>query len=88
MRPKSEKVWLIESVQPRGASQGHHGGMFSFTTEGSLGVFSSLQSGPSAELETQTSKLGQGGILLSSLTLGQEEQRSVALGEVRLSLGA
>uniref|UniRef100_A0A8C0SDJ5 Phospholipase A2 n=3 Tax=Canis lupus familiaris TaxID=9615 RepID=A0A8C0SDJ5_CANLF len=40
-----------------------------------------LQSGPSAELETQTSKLGQGGILLSSLTLGQEEQRSVALGE-------
>uniref|UniRef100_A0A452S1M2 Phospholipase A2 n=1 Tax=Ursus americanus TaxID=9643 RepID=A0A452S1M2_URSAM len=44
-------------------------------------VFSSLQSGPSAELETQTSKLGEGGILLSSLALGQEEQRFVALGE-------
>ncbi|XP_008700536.2 cytosolic phospholipase A2 zeta [Ursus maritimus] len=40
-----------------------------------------LQSGPSAELETQTSKLGEGGILLSSLALGQEEQRFVALGE-------
>ncbi|XP_019657522.1 cytosolic phospholipase A2 zeta isoform X4 [Ailuropoda melanoleuca] len=40
-----------------------------------------LQSGPSAELETQTSKLGEGGILLSSLVLGQEKQRFVALGE-------
>lgn len=29
--------------------------------EGSQRVFSSLQSGPSAELETQTSKLGEGG---------------------------
>lgn len=56
--------------------------------EGSQRVFSSLQSGPSAELETQTSKLGEGGILLSSLALGQEEQRFVALGEVRLPLGA
>ncbi|KAM6181028.1 cytosolic phospholipase A2 zeta [Erethizon dorsatum] len=40
-----------------------------------------LQSGPSAELEAQTSKLGEGGILLSSLPLGQEEQRIVVLGE-------
>ncbi|KAM9646133.1 cytosolic phospholipase A2 zeta isoform 2-T2 [Trichechus inunguis] len=40
-----------------------------------------LQSGPSAELETQASKLGAGGILLSSLPLGQEEQCFVALGE-------
>ncbi|XP_011796588.1 PREDICTED: cytosolic phospholipase A2 zeta [Colobus angolensis palliatus] len=43
---------------------------------------SAVQSDPSAELEAQTSKLGQGGILLSSLSLGQEEQCSVALGEV------
>uniref|UniRef100_A0A2K5PYG3 Phospholipase A2 n=1 Tax=Cebus imitator TaxID=2715852 RepID=A0A2K5PYG3_CEBIM len=42
---------------------------------------SAVQSGPSMELETQTSKLGEGGILLSSLPLGWEEQRSVALGE-------
>lgn len=51
-------------------------------------MFSSLQSGPSAELEAQTSKLGEGGILLSSLAQGQEEQHVVALGEVRLCLGA
>ncbi|XP_033046764.1 cytosolic phospholipase A2 zeta-like [Trachypithecus francoisi] len=42
---------------------------------------SAVQSDPSAELEAQTSKLGQGGVLLSSLPLGQEEQCSVALGE-------
>ncbi|XP_045679283.1 cytosolic phospholipase A2 zeta isoform X1 [Phyllostomus hastatus] len=42
-----------------------------------------LQSGPSAELEAQNSNLGEGSILLSSLTLGQEEQRLVALGEGR-----
>ncbi|XP_045863234.1 cytosolic phospholipase A2 zeta isoform X2 [Meles meles] len=40
-----------------------------------------LESGPSAELETQTSQLGEGGILLSSLAIGREEQRFVALGE-------
>ncbi|XP_071078056.1 cytosolic phospholipase A2 zeta isoform X2 [Desmodus rotundus] len=40
-----------------------------------------LQSGPSAELEAQNSNLGEGSILLSSLTLGQEEQCLVALGE-------
>ncbi|XP_020952958.1 cytosolic phospholipase A2 zeta [Sus scrofa] len=40
-----------------------------------------LQSGPSAELEAQTSLLGQGNILLSSLALGQEQQHIVALGE-------
>ncbi|KAF5925521.1 hypothetical protein HPG69_001968 [Diceros bicornis minor] len=40
-----------------------------------------LQSSPSAELEAQSSKLGEGDILLSSLALGQEEQRFVALGE-------
>ncbi|XP_013013951.2 cytosolic phospholipase A2 zeta [Cavia porcellus] len=40
-----------------------------------------LQSDPSAELEAQTSKLGEGGILLSSLPLGQEEQRIMVLGE-------
>ncbi|XP_072868178.1 cytosolic phospholipase A2 zeta isoform X3 [Chlorocebus sabaeus] len=42
---------------------------------------SAVQSDPSAELEAQTSKLGAGDILLSSLPLGQEEQCSVALGE-------
>lgn len=50
-------------------------------------VFSSPQSDPNAELETQTSNLGKGGILLSSLALGQEEQRLVAVGQVRLRLG-
>ncbi|XP_059859548.1 cytosolic phospholipase A2 zeta [Delphinus delphis] len=40
-----------------------------------------LQSGPSAELEVQTSKLGEAGILLSSLALGREQQHVVALGE-------
>ncbi|XP_013368104.1 PREDICTED: cytosolic phospholipase A2 zeta isoform X2 [Chinchilla lanigera] len=40
-----------------------------------------LQSGPSAELEAQTSKLSEGGILLSSLPLDQEEQRTMVLGE-------
>ncbi|XP_008057648.1 cytosolic phospholipase A2 zeta [Carlito syrichta] len=40
-----------------------------------------LQSGPSAQLETQVSKLGEGDILLSSLPLGQKKQYSVALGE-------
>ncbi|XP_020013622.2 cytosolic phospholipase A2 zeta [Castor canadensis] len=40
-----------------------------------------LQSGPSAELEAQTSKLGERGILLSSLPLDQEEQLLVVLGE-------
>ncbi|XP_037690153.1 cytosolic phospholipase A2 zeta isoform X2 [Choloepus didactylus] len=40
-----------------------------------------LQSSPSAELEAQNSKLGEGGIVLSSLPLGREEQRIVALGE-------
>lgn len=44
-------------------------------------LLAAVQSGPSAELEAQTSKLGEGGILLSSLPLGQEEQCSVALGE-------
>ncbi|XP_023566984.1 cytosolic phospholipase A2 zeta [Octodon degus] len=50
-----------------------------------------LQSGPSAELEDQTSKLGEGGILLSSLSLDQEEQHVVVLGEgqeVSLSMKA
>ncbi|KAK2503712.1 hypothetical protein MC885_005765 [Smutsia gigantea] len=50
-----------------------------------------LQSGLTAELESQTSTLGEGSILLSSLALGQEEQRSVALGEgqkVALSMTA
>lgn len=51
-------------------------------------VLSSLQSSPSAELEVQRSKLGEGGVLLSSLALGQEEQHFVALGEVRLCLSA
>lgn len=50
-------------------------------------MFSSLQSDPSAELEAQTSSLGEGGILLSSLALGQEKQRLVAVGKVRLHLG-
>ncbi|XP_021097319.1 cytosolic phospholipase A2 zeta isoform X2 [Heterocephalus glaber] len=40
-----------------------------------------LQSGPRAELEPQTSKLGQGSFLLSSLPLGREERRLVGLGE-------
>ncbi|XP_069348313.1 cytosolic phospholipase A2 zeta [Eulemur rufifrons] len=40
-----------------------------------------LQGGLNAELETQSSKLGKGGIPLSSLPIGQEEQCSVALGE-------
>uniref|UniRef100_G1NTR9 Phospholipase A2 n=1 Tax=Myotis lucifugus TaxID=59463 RepID=G1NTR9_MYOLU len=40
-----------------------------------------LQSDPSAELEAQTSSLGEGGILLSSLALGQEKQRLVAVGK-------
>ncbi|XP_008141445.2 cytosolic phospholipase A2 zeta [Eptesicus fuscus] len=40
-----------------------------------------LQSDPSAELEAQTSNLGAGGILLSSLALGQEKQRLVAVGK-------
>ena len=35
-----------------------------------------LQSGPSAELEAQTSLLGQGSMLLSALALGQEQQQS------------
>lgn len=61
-------------------------GHISFTLGGST-VFASLQSGPSAELEAQNSNLGEGSILLSSLTLGQEEQCLVALGEVRLRLG-
>ncbi|KAM7159400.1 cytosolic phospholipase A2 zeta isoform 2-T2 [Molossus nigricans] len=50
-----------------------------------------LESDPNAELEAQTSNLGKGGILLSSLALGQEEQRLVAVGqgqEVALSLKA
>ena len=51
-------------------------------------MFSSLQNGPSAELEVQISKLGEGDVLLSSLALGQEQQHVVALGEVRLCLGA
>ncbi|XP_045142390.1 cytosolic phospholipase A2 zeta [Echinops telfairi] len=40
-----------------------------------------LQAGPSAELETQASTLGEGSILLSSLPLGQEEHRFMTLGE-------
>ncbi|KAK1338967.1 hypothetical protein QTO34_019636 [Cnephaeus nilssonii] len=40
-----------------------------------------VESDPSAELEAQTSNLGEGGILLSSLALGQEKQRSVAVGK-------
>ncbi|XP_074222044.1 cytosolic phospholipase A2 zeta isoform X2 [Camelus bactrianus] len=40
-----------------------------------------LQSGPSAGLEAQTSQLGKGHILLSSLALGREQQHLVALGE-------
>ncbi|XP_070280753.1 cytosolic phospholipase A2 zeta isoform X1 [Myotis yumanensis] len=40
-----------------------------------------LQSDPSAELEAQTSSLGEGGILLSSLALGQEKQHLVAVGK-------
>lgn len=51
-------------------------------------MFPSVQSGLNAELESQTSTLSEGSILLSSLALDQEEQRFVALGEVRLSLGS
>uniref|UniRef100_A0A8C9DH66 Phospholipase A2 n=1 Tax=Prolemur simus TaxID=1328070 RepID=A0A8C9DH66_PROSS len=40
-----------------------------------------LQGGPNAEPETWSSKQGKGGIPLSSLPVGQEEQCSVALGE-------
>ncbi|XP_021086349.1 cytosolic phospholipase A2 zeta isoform X2 [Mesocricetus auratus] len=40
-----------------------------------------LQSGPNDEQEVQTGKLGEAGILLSSLPLGQEEQRLVVLEE-------
>ncbi|XP_006831954.1 PREDICTED: cytosolic phospholipase A2 zeta [Chrysochloris asiatica] len=40
-----------------------------------------LQSDPSAELETQASKLGEGNILLSSLPLDQEKQCFISLGE-------
>ncbi|XP_076983677.1 cytosolic phospholipase A2 zeta isoform X2 [Tamandua tetradactyla] len=40
-----------------------------------------LQSSLGAELETQTSKLGEGSIPLSSLSLGREEQCRVVLGE-------
>ncbi|XP_012504585.1 PREDICTED: cytosolic phospholipase A2 zeta [Propithecus coquereli] len=40
-----------------------------------------LQSGPNAEPEAQSSKLGKGGIPLSSLPIGREEQRFVVLGE-------
>uniref|UniRef100_A0A8C8UKF5 Phospholipase A2 n=1 Tax=Peromyscus maniculatus bairdii TaxID=230844 RepID=A0A8C8UKF5_PERMB len=40
-----------------------------------------LQSGPNDELETQTNKLSETGILLSSLPLGQEEQHFVVLEE-------
>ncbi|EGV97246.1 Cytosolic phospholipase A2 zeta, partial [Cricetulus griseus] len=49
-----------------------------------------LQGGPNDELEVQTSKLGEAGILLPSLPLGQEEQHLVVLEEVRcpLVLGA
>uniref|UniRef100_A0A8C3VPA1 Phospholipase A2 n=1 Tax=Catagonus wagneri TaxID=51154 RepID=A0A8C3VPA1_9CETA len=50
-----------------------------------------LQSGPSAELEAQTGQLGQGDVLLSSLALGREQQRVVALGkgqEVALNVKA
>lgn len=50
-------------------------------------MLSSPQSDPNAELEAQTSNLGMGGILLSSLALGQEEQHLVAVGQVRLRLG-
>ncbi|XP_048649711.1 cytosolic phospholipase A2 zeta isoform X2 [Marmota monax] len=39
------------------------------------------QSGPIAELEVQTIQQGKGGILLSTLPLGQEEQRLVFLEE-------
>ncbi|KAM5235433.1 cytosolic phospholipase A2 zeta [Ctenodactylus gundi] len=42
--------------------------------------FKVLQCGPNAELETETSKLDEGGVLLSSLPLGQEK-RLVLLGE-------
>uniref|UniRef100_A0A8C6W6Z7 Phospholipase A2 n=1 Tax=Nannospalax galili TaxID=1026970 RepID=A0A8C6W6Z7_NANGA len=45
-----------------------------------------LQSDPSDELEAQTSKLGEMGILLSSLPLSQKEQCLVVLEEVRLGL--
>ncbi|XP_004687612.1 PREDICTED: cytosolic phospholipase A2 zeta [Condylura cristata] len=50
-----------------------------------------LQSGPSAELEAQTDKLGDGGVLLSSLPLGQEQKCVISLGkgqEVTLSMKA
>lgn len=47
---------------------------------------SSPQSGPNDEQEVQTGKLGEAGILLSSLPLGQEEQRLVVLEEVRFHL--
>lgn len=47
---------------------------------------SSPQSGPNDDLETQTNKLSETGILLSSLPLGQEEQHFVVLEEVRFSL--
>ncbi|XP_035300458.1 cytosolic phospholipase A2 zeta isoform X2 [Cricetulus griseus] len=40
-----------------------------------------LQGGPNDELEVQTSKLGEAGILLPSLPLGQEEQHLVVLEE-------
>ncbi|XP_036041769.1 cytosolic phospholipase A2 zeta isoform X2 [Onychomys torridus] len=40
-----------------------------------------LQSGPNDELEAQTNKLSETGILLSSLPLGQEEQHFVVLEE-------
>lgn len=47
---------------------------------------SSPQSGPSDELESQTSKMEEASILLSSLPLNQESTRLMNLEEVRFSL--
>lgn len=84
--PRAWKRWMIDSVLPEQCSGASVQADF-LHSRGFI-VFSSLQSDPSAELEAQSSKLGEGGILLSSLALGQEEQHLVALGEVRLCLGA
>lgn len=48
-----------------------------------LRVFPFPQNDLSEEQETQTSKLDEGYLLLTSVPLGQEQQQTVALGEVR-----
>lgn len=79
-----EKLQVLQvRAQQLVATLGLYGPLLRVFPSLKLRVFPFPQSDLSEEWETQTRKLDEGHLLLTSVPLGQEQQRTVALGEVR-----